>query len=104
MSLFCLGGSNVSFTLLEVFDKEDVLIVWGRLQVHKEHGERELGTKLLNIPNIGDRVAEYLNFRFNVGRIDEFRYSHDRLCKDVGCPSLPLGGAIGIFPSLDVGP
>jgi hypothetical protein len=35
------------FTLLEVFYEEDVLIVWGRLQVHKEHGERELGTKLL---------------------------------------------------------
>jgi hypothetical protein len=58
------------FTLLEVFDEEDVLIVWGRLQVHKDHGERELGKKLLNIPNVGYRVAEFLNFRFNVGRID----------------------------------
>jgi hypothetical protein len=56
--------------LLEVFDEEDVLIVWGRLQVHKEHGERDLGMKLLNIPNVGDRVAEFLNFRFNVGKID----------------------------------
>jgi hypothetical protein len=58
------------FILLEVFDEEDVLIVWDRLQVHKEHGEMELGTKLLNIPNVGDRVAEFLNFCFIVGRID----------------------------------
>jgi hypothetical protein len=56
--------------LLEVFYEEDVLIVWGRLQVHKEHGERELCTNLLNIPNVGDRVAEFLNFYFNVCRID----------------------------------
>jgi hypothetical protein len=40
------------FTLLEVFDEEDVLIVWDRLQGHKELGERELGMKLLNIPKL----------------------------------------------------
>jgi hypothetical protein len=77
MSLAVGALSNVSFvlrfklyfTLLEVFDEVDVLVVWGWLQVHKKHGERELGAKLLNIPNAGDRVAEVLNFCFNVGWI-----------------------------------
>jgi hypothetical protein len=70
---------NVSFvlrrfkfysTLLEVLNLEDVLVGGGRLQVHKEHGEGEFGVILLNVPDIGDLVAEVLNFFFNVGGID----------------------------------
>jgi hypothetical protein len=58
------------FTLLKVFDKEDVLVGRGKLQVLIKHGKRELGAILLNVPNVGDRVAEVLNFRFNVGGMD----------------------------------
>jgi hypothetical protein len=57
------------FALLEIFDEKDFLVVWGRLQVHKKYGKRELDSELLNIPDVYDRVAEVLNFRFYVGRI-----------------------------------
>jgi hypothetical protein len=55
---------------LEVLNLEDVLVSGGRLQVNKEHGEGEFGTILLNAPDIGDLVAEILNFFFNVDGID----------------------------------
>jgi hypothetical protein len=55
---FVLRRYKFYFTLLKVFDKEDVLVGRGRLQVHKKHGKGELGAILLNVPNVGDHVAE----------------------------------------------
>jgi hypothetical protein len=37
---FVLGRFKPDFALLEVFNKEDVLVVQARFQLHKKHGER----------------------------------------------------------------
>jgi hypothetical protein len=47
---FVLGWFKFDFALLEVFDKEYVLVVRGRFQLHKKHGKRELGVTLFDLP------------------------------------------------------
>jgi hypothetical protein len=66
-----LEGFEFDFALLEVFDKKYVLVVWGRFQLQKKHGNRELGAILFDIPDVGYRVLQIFYFCFDIGRIDE---------------------------------
>jgi hypothetical protein len=57
------------FALLKVFDKEYVLVVRGRFQLHKKHGKRKLGA-IFYILYVGYRVSKILYFCFDICRID----------------------------------
>jgi hypothetical protein len=46
MSLFLFRRFKCYLAFLDVFYEEDVLIVWGRLQVHKEHGGSQMVLRL----------------------------------------------------------
>jgi hypothetical protein len=65
-----LGWFKFDFALLEVFDKEYVLLVRGRFQLHKKHGKRELGAILFDIPDVSYHVSQIFYFCFDIGRID----------------------------------
>jgi hypothetical protein len=67
---FVLGWFKFYFVLLEVFDKEYVLVVRGRFKLHKKHGERELGATLFHIPDVGYRVSQIFYYCFDIGRVD----------------------------------
>jgi hypothetical protein len=68
---FCLFGRfKCDFALLKVFYLKYVLIVWGRFETHKKHRELELSFVLLDIVDIGDCMAEVLDFVFNFLWVD----------------------------------
>jgi hypothetical protein len=67
---FVLGRFKFDFSLLEVFDKEYVLVVRGTFQPHKKHGKRELGAILFDIQDVGYRASQVLYFCFDIGRIN----------------------------------
>jgi hypothetical protein len=49
---FVLGRFKLDIALLEVFDKEYILVVLGRFQLQKKHRKRELGAILFDIPYV----------------------------------------------------
>jgi hypothetical protein len=53
-----------------VFDLRYVLIVWGRFEIHKKHRQREVSLVLPDIVDIGDCMAEVLDFVFNFLWVD----------------------------------
>jgi hypothetical protein len=58
---FVLGRFKFDYALPEVFNKEYVLVVWGRFQLHKTHGKRELGVIVFDIPDVGYHLSQFLS-------------------------------------------
>jgi hypothetical protein len=67
---FVIERFKFDFALLELFDKEYILVVRGRFQLHKKHRKRELGVILFDIPYDSYHVSEFLYFCFDICRID----------------------------------
>jgi hypothetical protein len=60
------GRLEPNFALLQEFDVEDVLVVWGRQTFNEKHGERLFSEVVFNIPNVGDFVLQIRYFSFYV--------------------------------------
>jgi Ca2+/Na+ antiporter len=56
--------------LLYIFCIVYIFVIQGRFHAYKEHLERYLSSTLFNIPDICDRMSQFLNFGFDFLSVD----------------------------------